>query len=288
MSSPFDYNEAFKRTLGWITPKEAEILRNKRVALAGVGGVGGNHVLTLARLGVGKLTIADPDQFELLNFNRQAGAMISTLGKDKVNVMAAMARDINPELDIKIIKAPITKANQEEFLEGADLYVDGVDFWAFDDRIDLFEKCRTKKIPAITAAPLGTGCAFLAFHPEKMSFDDYFRLKDVKDHQERAYRFLVGLAPRFLHRSYLVDPSYVDFKAEKGPSTPMACQLCAGIACTEALKILVGRGNVLWAPRGFQFDPYENKLVTTWRPGGFYNPLQQLTYYLLKNALKSK
>ena len=56
----------------------------------------------------------------------------------------------------------------------------------------------------------------------------------------------------------------------------MACQLCAGVAATETLKILLGRGKVLAAPHGMHFDAYRNKLVRTWRPGGNNNPLQRL------------
>ena len=75
----FDYHEAFSRNLGWVTEAEQETLRNKRIAIAGMGGVGGSHLLTLTRLGIGAFNLADFDQFELANFNRQAGASVSHL-----------------------------------------------------------------------------------------------------------------------------------------------------------------------------------------------------------------
>lgn len=74
----FNYEEAFSRNLGWITEREREILRHKTVAIAGMGGVGGAHALTLARLGICHFHISDMDHFELANFNRQAGAFMST------------------------------------------------------------------------------------------------------------------------------------------------------------------------------------------------------------------
>jgi tRNA A37 threonylcarbamoyladenosine dehydratase len=101
MNKPFDYNLAFSRNIGWVTEAEQAILRTKRIAIAGLGGVGGSHLLTLTRLGVGKFNIADFDRFELANFNRQAGATLSHLGQPKVDVLAEMALDINPTLDIK-------------------------------------------------------------------------------------------------------------------------------------------------------------------------------------------
>jgi len=89
------------------------------------------------------------------------------------------------------------------------------------------------------------------------------------------------------HRHYLADVSYVDLRAGRGPSTAMACQLCAGIAGTEALKILLGRGAVVAAPRAVQFDAYRNKVVHTWRPGGYRNPLQRLTAVIARRQLQS-
>lgn len=287
MSRTFDNQEAFQRNLGWITENEAKILEGKHVAIAGVGGVGGGHALTLTRLGIGKLTLADPDIFELVNFNRQAGAMLSTLGRSKVDAIADMALDINPNLKIRRMNVAVNGENIDEFLEGVDLYIDGIDFWALEARSIVFKKCAEKNIPAVTAAPLGMGAAVLCFHPQKMSFETYFRFEGLSD-TEKAYHFLVGLAPRFLHSSYLVDPSRVNLKKQYGPSTPMACQICAGIACTEALKILLDRGDVRWAPKGLQFDAYRNKMVKTWRPFGFYNPLQLLTLSLLKFQLNKK
>ena len=67
----WSYDEAFKANRGLISEEEQEKLRNCRVAIAGMGGVGGIHLVTLARLGIGKFTIADPDVFEVANFNRQ-------------------------------------------------------------------------------------------------------------------------------------------------------------------------------------------------------------------------
>lgn len=103
-----------------------------------------------------------------------------------------------------------------------------------------------------------------------------------------ALRFLIGLAPAMLHRAYLVEPVAVDLAAGRGPSTAMACQLCAGIAATEALKILLGRGPVLAAPRGMQFDAYRNRVVHTWRPFGNRNPLQRLALMIARRLLAKR
>jgi len=275
MSISFSYDKAYSRNIGWVTPQEQQILRNKRVAIAGGGGVGGVHLMTLARLGVAKFHIADFDTFDVHNFNRQVGAMMSTVDQPKADVLARMARDINPEIEIKIFSEGVNKDNLDEFLSGVDLYVDALDFFAFDARQQTFAKCAQLGIPATTAAPLGMGAALLNFLPGQMTFEDYFQWGD-KSELDKAIRFVVGLAPAGLHRPYLVVPEAVNFAERRGPSTMMAVQLCSGVVGTESLKILLGRGKVWAAPYGVQFDAYRNKLVRTWRPGGNKHPLHRL------------
>ena len=281
MTDAFSYHDAFARNIGWVTPAEQETLRHKRIAIAGMGGVGGVHLLTLARLGIGAFHIADFDRFDIANFNRQVGATLSTLGRPKVEVLAEMARDINPELDLKCFPDGVNKDNLAAFFEGVDLYVDGLDFFAFEARQATFAACARLGIPAITAAPLGMGTAVLNFMPGQMTFEEYFGWGDLSD-DEKALRFLVGLAPAGLHGPYLVDPSSINLEEQRGPSTIMGCQLCAGAAATEALKILLRRGTVLAAPHGVHFDAFRNKLVRTWRPGGSKNLLQRLLMKLVK------
>ncbi len=277
----FTYREAFARNLGWVTEAEQRALRGKCVAIAGLGGVGGSHLLTLARLGIGRFAIADMDRFDLPNFNRQAGATVSSLGRPKVEVLAEMTREINPEVELRLFQNGIGQDNVDEFLTGADCYVDGLDFFAFDARERVFAACARKGIAAVTAAPIGMGVALLNFLPGGMTFERYFRFAGASD-EEKAARFLCGLAPALLHRGYLVEPSRVDLANHRGPSTVMACQLCAGVAATQVLKIVLERGPVIAAPRALQFDAYANAMKVTWRPWGNANPLQRLLIALAR------
>lgn len=280
----FNYKEAFSRNIGWLTEDEQQLLRHKRVAIAGMGGVGGFHLLTLARLGIEKFTIADFDVFELANFNRQAGATMANLKRPKVDVLAEMVRDINPECDLRIYGRGVLSENVIDFFDGVDLYMDGLDFFAFEARERVFAYCAQHHIPAITVAPLGMSAALLNFLPGDMSFEEYFQLAGCGE-SVKAVRFLVGLAPALLHRHYLADKSRVDIRARKGPSTVMACQLCAGVAASEALKILLNRGKVWAAPHSIQIDSYRNRLAHTWRPGGNRNPLNRLAIALASRQL---
>ncbi|MEA2825144.1 MAG: hypothetical protein QOF03_1626 [Alphaproteobacteria bacterium] len=269
----FRFNAAFDRNIGWLTDWEQQALRNKRVAIAGMGGVGGFHLLTLARLGIGAFNIADLDHFEIANFNRQIGATMDTLGRPKAETLGEMALAINPELRIKRFDTGIDVQNMDAFLDGVDLFVDGFDFFVLDIRRKVFARCAELGIPALTAAPIGMGVGFLAFTKDGMTFEDYFRLEGQS--QLRQYvNFFLGVAPSGIHLSYLADPSRLDIKGKKGPSTVVGCELCAAVTAAAAVKLLIGRGEVKPAPYHHHFDAYLGQTVVTCLPQGNATPEQ--------------
>jgi molybdopterin/thiamine biosynthesis adenylyltransferase len=281
----FDYEEAFSRNLGWLTPQEQQRLRHARVAVAGMGGVGGVHVQALARLGVGALSLTDFDSFELANFNRQAGAATSTIGRAKVEVMREFALDVNPETDVRVFPDGIDEHNLADYLGGVDLLIDGIDFFANSMRPALYRAARERGIPVVCAAPLGAGASLISFLPGGMSFDDYFGLEGCDD-ITMAVRFMVGMSPRLPQRHYLAYPEIVDFVKHRVPSLGMACQFAAGMAVTAAMKLLLQRGGVKGAPHSFQFDAYLGRYYRCWRPGGYRNPLQKLAERIVVSRLE--
>ena len=286
-NAAFNYFNAFSRNIGWLSLAEQSLLATKTVAIAGCGGVGGAHAVTLARLGVGRFHLSDFDSFEVENFNRQAGAKMSTLGASKLDTVVKMVLDINPEAYIGTFPEGINEQNIDEFLHGVDVYIDGLDFFALKIRSLMFKKAYAAGVPAITAAPLGMGVSNLNFLPGKMTFEEYFRFEGASE-TEQYLRFFVGLSPARLHSAYLVVPESINLPERKGPSTIMACELCAGVAATQALKLMLNRGKVLAAPRCLQFDAYRNKYTVSWRPLGNANPINKLAIHLGKKHLLNK
>lgn len=286
MTNQFSYEEAFNRNLGWFTEPEQQRLRNATIAIAGMGGVGGVHLLTLARLGIAGFRIADLDSFELANFNRQVGATMSSLGESKTSVLARMAKDINPEARVAEFANGITEDNLREFLTGVDLFIDGFDFFALGIRRKAFQLCRELGIPAVTAAPIGMGVAFLAFTPEGMSFEDYFRFEGRSELRQYIH-FLLGLTPKAMHRAYLVDPSRVDIANKKAPSTIIGVQLCASYTAAQVVKMLLKRGSVRPAPNHYHFDAYLNRFRMSRSPGnnGF---LQRFKGNAVERAIRAQ
>jgi len=285
MSSAFAYETAFSRNVGLISPAEQRALRNSRVAIAGLGGVGGAHATTLARTGLGAFTIADPDCFEWANANRQAGCMASTIGQSKAGVLAGMVRDINPEADIRTLAA-IGPDTIDDFLTGADIVVDGLDFFAVHARILLYREARRRGIPVVAAGPIGTSVIWQVFTPDGMPWEDFFAMDLAEDDLDRWVLFYLGNAPAMLHLPGM-DTSTLRLDDRRGPSLALAVQLCAGMAAGEVLKLRLGRGRVYPAPYHMQFDTYTLRYRRLHLRWGLKGPVQRLKFALLRRKVRA-
>lgn len=131
-----------------------EKLQRARVAVFGVGGVGGYAVEALARAGVGELALFDPDTVSESNINRQLLALHSTLGQYKVDVAAARVRDINPEIRVSAHRVFYLPENADEIdLSGFDYVIDAID--TVSAKLELARRTEALGVPLI--ASLGTG-----------------------------------------------------------------------------------------------------------------------------------
>ena len=135
--------------------KEAmEKLGHSRVAVFGVGGVGGYVCEALVRSGVGAFDLIDDDKVCLTNLNRQIIATRKTVGKYKAEVMRDRILEINPEADVRIHKCFFLPENADDFPFGEyDYIVDAVD--TVTAKIELVMKAKEKDIPIISS--MGTG-----------------------------------------------------------------------------------------------------------------------------------
>ena len=223
----FSYEQAFDRNLGWLTAQEQAILRKSCVAIAGLGGAGGMQAQVLARLGIGRFKIADPDTFELTNINRQIGASVETLGEQKTSVIREMILSINPEAEVTIFEEGVTQHNVDRFLESVDLALDGIDFFGQDSKLLFFRKCYEKRIPALTSCPLGFGASVIIFSPSGMKYEDYFDLQDQMDEQKKRMACTFGLSPSPLCLSYM-DKEAFNLKTRPAANVfpPLCVQWC--------------------------------------------------------------
>ena len=142
------------RTRLLVGDEPVERLRNARVAVFGVGGVGGFCVEALARAGVGTLHLYDDDTVSESNLNRQIAALHSTLGQPKAEVMARRVKDINPDCKVMAIRMFYLPQNAGEVdLAQYDYVVDCIDTVAA--KLELVTRCITLQVKIISA--MGSG-----------------------------------------------------------------------------------------------------------------------------------
>ena len=286
VTSKFDYNRAFSRNLGWFNEIEQEKIRTAVIAIPGMGGVGGHHLHSLLRVGFSRFKIADFDYFDVHNFNRQIGANVNTVGMDKCEVMRDLALSINPESQVEIFQSGVTKENAQDFLKGVDIVIDSLDIYQIDMRIVLYDLAHDKKIPVLTAAPLGMGTSILCFNPDKLSFTNYFNINENLSDEDKLARMLAGVAPKALHLKYLYYKKFIKFSEGQVPSLHMGCLAATSALSSACTKIILNRGSMIYAPSGYQVDFYRNKMKKFWRPFGNKNPIQKLIILYIKFSMR--
>jgi hypothetical protein len=144
----------FERTALLLGKASVEKLAEKRVAVFGVGGVGGFVCEGLVRAGIGAIDIVDKDTVALSNLNRQLIALHSTVGKNKVDVLEERLKDINKNLIIKKYKCFFLPETSETFdFREYDYVVDAID--TVTGKIELILKAKEAGVPIISAMGAG-------------------------------------------------------------------------------------------------------------------------------------
>ncbi len=166
------YEELYTRNIGFVDENEQAILRKSRVAVLGVGGMGGVVGQVLARAGVGALSILDKDAFEPSNNNRQVYADSASWGRLKVEVTAEAIRRINPEIDVRV-EHHFGRDNVDRVLAGVDVAINGMDELAAC--ILLWRSARERRIPLVDAwsAPLPNVFVLRPSDPRPEEFLEY-------------------------------------------------------------------------------------------------------------------
>ncbi|MFO8090524.1 MAG: HesA/MoeB/ThiF family protein [Desulfatiglandaceae bacterium] len=207
----------YLRNLESITLPEQFRLSEKTAAIVGAGGLGGNIITLLARLGVGTLIIIDPDSFDETNLNRQALSGRRTLGYPKAQTAAAAVADINPGVKVISHQQAFTRGEANTLLHGADVILDGLD--NIIDRIDLQEAACDLKIPFIHGAIAGFEGQVMTVLPGDAGLKKIYGERSAPEKKMETPEALLGTpAP-----------------------TPA---LIAALQVMEALKILLDRGKI--------------------------------------------
>ena len=250
------------RNYGFWSADEQQALIEADVAVAGVGGDGYLLGLSLVRMGVGRLRIADPEVFELENFNRVPGAGHHNLGRPKVDCFFEDALAINPSLKIEVYDEGVTVNNVDQFVEGADLIIDESELTKIEIGVTIADRARVRRIPNLQVMNIGFAAQVTSFHPvDQPTFRDMIGVSEDLSVEQVAQQGLdlSAVLP------YL--PPYLDedvFIAAAGgaplPSIVQGVNLASAIGASQAfLHLTAGvpgsrRPEPLWFPQILYVD----------------------------------
>lgn len=159
-------SKEFARTELLLGEEGIRKLKESKVMVFGVGGVGSHCIEALARSGVGTLILIDNDEVSLTNINRQSIALHSTIGRYKTEVMKEKIADICPEIQVKTYERFVLEDNVEDILsENPDYIIDAID--TVTAKLTLAVKAKERGIPLISS--MGTGNKL---HPELFEITD--------------------------------------------------------------------------------------------------------------------
>lgn len=216
------YRERTDRNIGWITQEEQNSLKQMTVGIAGCGAMGGMTAQILVRAGIGRLKLADTETFDASNINRQFGATRHTIGKSKAIVTARMLNDIADDVEIHVYPKGITEDTVEEFVEGCDLILDAVEYWALAGRILLHQRARAKGIHLMNSTVVGFGTRLFLFTPTSASMEElclttYAQAKEFEDRNAKGVATTQEKIRAMASVSLGLMPEFVNYTAMDAP-----------------------------------------------------------------------
>jgi molybdopterin/thiamine biosynthesis adenylyltransferase len=264
----FDYDVAFQRNFGLLRDGDLKKIRSTRIGIGGLGGCGSNHLLALVRMGFEKFAIADPDTFDQSNFNRQAGASVSTVGRLKVDVMSEMARDINPNCDILSFPDGLTCDTIDDFVTASDIGINAIDWFQVEIYGHYHDTFRDQgKYSIVGASPFAFGCAMTVIGPETPSFRQIFSIDPALDAiPDQLRKFTAVMASANYAKRYLapgVNEIQEPLENTRIASSASALYLCSALTSAEVLWLVTGRGHPTLAPKILQIDMFQKAMTVT-------------------------
>lgn len=259
------YQTLVNRNIGLITEARQERLRTCKVAVFGMGGIGGTTFEVLVRCGIGNFSIVDKDVFEPTNMNRQIFAYPHTMGKMKIDVAAEWASQINPDISVEKFDS-VGEGNISDILKDADVVVMGID--QLKPCIITSRKAREMGIPLVEgwAIPYGN---VRTFTTQTLSLEEAYGLPTVgRDVASISDEELKTLGTEVLFGLTKIE-GIGDFYSEEvrkrvaeGHITSFAPMvwLTAVLMAFEAAKVLMDWGDIALGPDFTLYDPLKHRI----------------------------
>ncbi|MBW2049721.1 MAG: HesA/MoeB/ThiF family protein [Deltaproteobacteria bacterium] len=212
------YPRRYIRNRDTVSPEEQHRLAMSRVAVVGVGGLGGQVILLLARIGVGRIVVVDYDRFDETNLNRQALSSMGSIGKSKAEEAVRVVGSINPGVIVNPREVKIDPSNAVELLKGSDVVVDALD--NIPARFVVEDAARSLGIPMVHGALAGLEGQLMTVFPEDPGIKRLYGTVPGEVDKSKSPEAILGV-PTLM-------PSFI-----------------ATLQATEVVKIILGRGRLL-------------------------------------------
>jgi molybdopterin/thiamine biosynthesis adenylyltransferase len=238
------YWEILTRQMPLLDKEEQEKFRNAKITVIGCGGIGGQTIEMLARMGIGSMVLVDEDAFDWTNLNRQTLATANDIGFEKSKVAKQKVEQINPYVNVECFTEHVDESNIDKLIQDANIVIDALDNVL--TRVIVSRKARENRIPFIHGAIHGTMGQITVFLSNTKSYEELFNLPSF----ERELT------------SDVID----ELKGIAGATPPAIGPTPNLIGCLEAMeafKIITGIGKVTVAPKILTFDLLDFTSFTT-------------------------
>lgn len=264
----------FSRNYGFWNEAEQQALLDARVAIAGVGGDGFQLGLRLARMGVTRFSIADPEVFEPENVNRVEGAATSSFDRKKAEVFRERLRDVNPSAEVDVFLSGVTPENVEDFMRGASLVLDESELTKPEIGSLIARQARAQGIPNLLVMNVGFAAQVTSFAPNSpwtferfMGFRSDAPLEDIAAGGVDFSRCLPYIPPYTDLRSLVAVQGEGGAPPASLPSISVGVDVASAMGSTQAFLHLTShvsnrRRSPVWAPRIVITDAYSLRTRT--------------------------
>lgn len=211
-----DMKTRYARNFQTISLSEQALLADTRVCIVGLGGLGGGVVEILARIGIGTLDLVDGDVFDETNLNRQLLSTEKGIGTSKARTARERVAAINKTVKVHAFHGFLNRENSREIMGSAHVVVDCLD--SIGDRFLLQDLARSRGIPLVSGAIAGISGQVTVIYPEDPGFQLIYG--DPRGHQADGIEKQLG-------------------------NLPHCALLVASLQCSEVIKVVLGKGEVL-------------------------------------------
>ncbi|SDZ01507.1 ThiF family adenylyltransferase [Thermoactinomyces sp. DSM 45892] len=271
------YWELVKKNVGVYSKEEQLTLKEAKVVIFGLGGVGGMQAILCARMGIGHITGVDADEFEVSNMNRQMLASTSVLREAKAKVAEKTVKDINPYISTRFVQTMVDEENVMDLIRDHDVVIEAVD--DMPSRVIIHRTARELGVPSVGMSGSPPNRGFVSsFFPDGVHYEDILNLpgKGIKLTDESVRRQIADIKKE--RARYSVEQGapkeWADQFCEGKAGwiiTPVRAMLLATFSFHEAVQIITKRPPSAPAPKALliNLDTEQPVQIKTAPDGGW-------------------